>query len=126
MGRPRKPKNILILSGAHKNHPERMRAREGEPEETRPLGVPPEHLTPSERLCWDEITANSIPGVLGEADRMAVEVASVLFAKLRARNYRGFELAQLNRLLGRFGMTPSDRASINIPKAKPKNIFGED
>lgn len=126
MGRPRKPKNVLILQGAHKKHPERMREREGEPEETRPLGLPPEHLTAAAAACWDEITHHSIPGVLGLSDRVSVELASVLLAKVRTGEYRGYELSQLTKLLGKFGMTPSERASINIPTQKPRNIFDED
>lgn len=126
MGRHKKPKNILILTGAHKRNPKRLREREGEPEESRPLGDPPEHLTASEAACWDEITRHAIPGVLGLADRVSVELAAMLLAKVRAREYRAFELSQLNRLLGRFGMTPATRASINIPQQKPRNPFAEE
>lgn len=126
MGRPKKPKNVILLSGGYKKHPERLRAREGEPEDDRPLGDCPEHLTPSQRQCWHEIATHAIPGVLGKSDGLAVEIAAGLFAKLRTGGIRGFELSQLNRLLGKLGMTPSDRASINIPQTKPRNTFADD
>ena len=42
MARPRKPTNILKLTGSAKKHPDRMRERENEPEEKDPIGKAPD------------------------------------------------------------------------------------
>lgn len=126
MGRPRKPKNILILNGAHKNHPKRLKEREGEPENINPLSDPPKDLSEAERRCWDTITQTAIPGVLGQADSIAVYIASRLMARFLANEAKGYELSQLTRLLSQFGMTPADRSKINIPSTKPRNPFADD
>jgi phage terminase small subunit len=126
MARPRKPTNVLILKGAGKKDPQRLRAREGEPENINPTGDPPKHLEGAELAAWGELVGMAIPGVLGEADRMALEVASVLIAKFRAKEISGPELSQLTKLLSQFGMTPADRSKINLPGKKKKNAFDDD
>lgn len=127
MGRPKLPKNVHYLKGTDKKDPQRMRARENEPEDTRDLGSVPETLTELERKAWDEIVNNAIPGVLGQADRQAVELAAVLMTKFRARETTAADIGQLIRLLGQFGMTPSERSKINVGgKGKEENPFADD
>ena len=127
MPRPRKPTNILKLNGADKKNPSRMRGRENEPLNVNPLGDAPDELNATERKYWDRIKHESIDGVLGEADRIAVSIAAKLMAKAFSEDgVIAAELNQLTKLLGQFGMTPSERSRINIPGAKRKNIFDED
>jgi len=76
MPRPRKPTNILKLTGADKRHPERMRERENEPENKNPLGDAPADLNKTEAKYWEQIKRESIDGVLGQADRIAVSIAA--------------------------------------------------
>lgn len=126
MPRPRKPTNILILNGADKKNPKRLKEREGEPVNVNPIGDVPEELNEAEKRCWETITSSAIPGVLGQADRIAVMIASKLMARFVSGDAKGFEITQLIRLLSQFGMTPADRSRISIPTVKPRNPFAED
>ena len=128
MARPAKPLNVHILKGTGKKHPERMRERENEPENINPIGDAPETLSKIEQAAWHEIVNNAIPGVLGEADRLAVEETARLVVKCRGLGDEpaiGQERNLLNRYLGQMGMTPSERSKIRIDKPKPKNKFDE-
>jgi phage terminase small subunit len=80
-GRPALPKNIHILKGTGKVHPERMREHEDEPENVNPVGEPPEWLNEVELKCWLKLASEAIPRVLGQADRTWLELASELYAK---------------------------------------------
>ena len=76
MGRPRTPTNILKLKGADKKNPARFKDRENEPVNVHPIGKPPTWLNAKEQKAWAMIVKECIAGVLGEADRLAVAVAS--------------------------------------------------
>ena len=133
MARPRKPTNVLQLSGSVKKDPARFKERENEPENVNPIGEPIESMNQHEKDAWREVVKLSIPGVLGEADRLAVEMASRLLVKCRGLyEFEGErvpatiqEQTLFLRYLSQFGMTPADRSKINIPKAKPKNKFDD-
>lgn len=125
-GRPRIPTNILKLRGVEKNHPERLKERENEPVNKNPIGGPPDYLSANEEKAFRLIVKESIDGVLGEADRIAVSIASKLLAKVMDDEYNGAELGQLNKLLSQFGMTPADRSKISLPGQGKKNSFEED
>jgi phage terminase small subunit len=127
MARPRTPTNVHVLRGTGKVHPERMRERKNEPKEDRQIGDIPEYLAEDEKKAWREIVTNVIPGVLGQADRNSVELASVLMAAFRRRETTSSDLGQLIRLLGQFGMTPSERSKINVGgKGKEENPFADE
>jgi len=132
-GRPAIPKNIHILKGTGKVHPERMRERENEPENVNPVGEPFEHLDENLKSAWREIVSLSIEGVLGEADRLAIEQAARLLIKCRNQFTHDGEVVpstaqeqnQFFKYLSQFGMLPADRSKINMPKKKPKNKFAD-
>jgi len=139
MGRPALPKNVHELKGTAKKDPKRMRERENEPENVNPLPEPSKFLSAKEKTAYWEIANAAIPGVLGEADYMAVEMAARLLVKLRGqkrvKNSRGKMVVdkagpqdhtQFFRYLGRFGMTPADRKNISLPKGDDKNPFDDD
>lgn len=122
MGRPKTPTKLLDARGAFRKHPERR--RDGEPEVKDPLGSPPS-LEPDELEAWREIIERAPVGVLTAADWHSVEMASCLMAEYR-RDRTGFaagKMGRLQSLLGRFGMTPADRASLNIEKPKDGNPY---
>jgi hypothetical protein len=139
-GRPALPKNVHKIKGTAKKHPERMRARENEPENTNPLGEPPKHLTRPERSAWDEISRQAIEGVLGEADRIAVELAACLLVKMRGQKIivdpktgkrkktrpGPQDHNQFFKYLSQFGMLPADRSKLSIPPKPEKNRFDDD
>ena len=138
MARPAKPLNVHVLKGTGKSHPDRMRARENEPENINEIGAAPKTLNKIETAAFDEIVKTCIPGVLGEADRIAVEEAARLLIKCRGYSANiGFKKADhievvpatqaertlFAKYLGQFGMTPSERSKIRIEKPAPKNKF---
>ena len=116
MGRTPYPRAILELKGVKNNHPERFRIRENEPENINPVGDPPENLSDSERNIWMRIVEESIKGVLGQADRIAVELACKPYVWVDEGTATGVDFNQLIKLLSQFGMTPADRSKLSIPK----------
>jgi len=131
-GRPRKPTNVLKLNGTGKLHPERLKERENEPQNINPVGDPPEYLSDEVKDAWHQIALESIDGVLGEADRIALEMCAGLYVKLRAEpDEDGKAIATSQdhthffRYLSQFGMLPADRSKISIPKKKPANKFDD-
>jgi phage terminase small subunit len=133
MARPRKPTNILSLKGAFKKDPSRLKERENEPENNIPIGSAPDYLDEQESKAFDLIVKESIDGVLGGADRMAVAQAAKLFVICTGQKFDDGDqvkatsnhLNQFFKYLSQFGMTPADRSKINIPKSKPKNKFDD-
>jgi len=118
MGAPRKPTALKEVQGtAHRN---KQRQNPDEPEPERGIGPAPEHLNAQEKQIWDEIVANMYAGVLGEADRMALELMVKLICIVRNdfEAMTGAQLARLNGLMSQFGMTPADRTKISVPKDK--------
>jgi hypothetical protein len=123
MGRPRIPTNVQHLKGAFKKDPQRLKERENEPENVNPVGEPPDYLSDEAKSAWRQIVSESIEGVLGEADRIAVEMASGLYAKAIGEGLNPQEHNQFFRYLSQFGMMPADRSKISVPKKKPANKF---
>ena len=123
MARPRKPTNVLQMKGAFKKNPGRKRA--SEPVPTGGIGPAPEALSKRQRTIWDEIVAICPPGVLGNTDRIALEALVRLLEEFRHNyvEFPGSRMSQLVSLMGRFGLTPSDRSKIIVPKGKGKNPF---
>lgn len=124
-GRPRTPTNILKLRGTDKNTPARMRERANEPQNKNPVGKPQTWLTAAEKRAWRMLEKECITGVLGEADRFALAMAAQLAAKCINHTATPADKTLMHRYLGQFGMTPSERSRIAIPKEKPKNKFDD-
>lgn len=125
MPQPRVPTNVLKLRGGLKNRPSRAKLRENEPENVNPVGKAPNHLSKTEKLAFNEIVKLAINGVLGEADRLSIELAACLLVKCRDRSASSTEQHQFFRYLSVFGMTPADRSKIRINKPKEHNPFDE-
>lgn len=123
MGAPKKPTALKIVQGTDKKNPNRM--NHNEPVPTNGVGPAPSKLTPIEKEIWDEVVGISYKGVMGEGDRIALEIMVRLIAEMRADyiTFTAAKITQLSQLLGRFGMTPSDRTKISVPKGTPKNGF---
>jgi hypothetical protein len=123
MSRPRTPSNVLDARGAFKKNPNR--ARPDEPSSEGEIGDPPERFTEDQRAAWGDFARTCHAGVLGGADRIALEIAAVLLADFRVNpaDFPAAKLARLDSLLGRFGMTPSDRSKVKAPKKEAANAF---
>lgn len=120
MARPRTPTNLLDARGAFKKDPQRR--RDAEPVVREPIGAPPAELSGEELRWWQEIVTRAPLGVLTMADHVSVLLAAKLLAEAMAdfASFNPAKLGRLQSLLGTFGMTPSDRAKLSIPKAKER------
>ncbi len=127
MARPRTPTNILKLRGADKVNPGRLKARENEPVNKNPIGKPPRFLSTVEKKAFNELVKFSIDGVLGEADRIGVEMAARLLVKCRNLEEPASAAEQnlLFKYLSQFGFLAADRSKLSIPAPKKKNKFDE-
>jgi len=124
MARPRTPTNVLKMKGAFDKNP----LREREDPDTDKLKGCPLHLSATQREIWKEITKAAPRNVITEADRFALEICCALLDQFRIDpvEFTAAKLVRLEALLGKFGMTPSDRAKVAGPaKKKPGgNPFG--
>lgn len=129
MARPRTPTVILEKRGAFQHDPQRKDARSNEPVPAGPLGDPPKRFTDLEKEAWSELQLIAPEGVLMISDRIMVEAYCTLVARLRGQKdqfgapqpLKAAEFTLLMNILGKLGMTPSDRARIKIsekPAAK--------
>lgn len=121
MAAHRLPLKVLEGRGSFKINPSRRKGRENEVVVDKPLGPCPKHLNADVRKAWQRIVSTAPPEALTAADEMAVELASrmwVDYDTLGSR-YDAAKLGRLISLLAAFGMTPSDRAKLQI--AKPDN-----
>lgn len=125
MSRPRTPTNVLDARGAFKKHPERART---DAATAGPLGKAPSHIAGEVLKAWKEIEKSAPLQVLTESDRLALEVAANLLAQFRADpvEFPAAKLVRLEAMLGKFGMTPADRAKVGGKKEAPKgNAFAD-
>lgn len=126
-GRPRKPTNLLELSGAYKKDPQRKKARQNEPSGGGGLGpYPGSRVGMTEEDAWNIIRTKAPKGVLEEADEEHV----MLIARLMFLSWNdactASERHLLATLLGKIGMNPSDRSRLQVAsKEKPKNRWSD-
>jgi hypothetical protein len=137
MGRPRKPTHLLLLGGAAKKHPERMKGRaergkdgawkelEDSPEG---VGDPPAYFDEEQKVQWHEFLATVPAGVLRLRDRPTVIELAKLLAESRRGTISSSDRKLLMGLLPRFGADPSSRSKAPGTAAKgsqtPTNRFG--
>jgi hypothetical protein len=111
MPRPRKPTEVLEISGAFADKP--ARRRPAAPRSPEPIGDPPAGMDPAAAGCWREIIAEAPPGVLTGADRLVVEIAAVMTAKVRRGEATAGEAGLMLRALTECGMTPASRSKVS-------------
>lgn len=116
MPRPRTPTALLDARGAFRNHPDRK--RDGEPEQKDPIGAPPSYLTEAQRERWNEILDQCAPGVLTKCENGTVAMAAIEWSAYleNPAEYQTSRLGLLHKMLGQFGLTPSERAKLSIGK----------
>jgi phage terminase small subunit len=114
MPRPRTATAILEARGAFKKDPQRKRV------DPKPSGelcaTPPVHLTPEQQRAWRRIVDTAPAGVLMNSDEIMLEMAACLLAEFQT-DPNGMLTARITRLevqLGKFGLSPSDRARIGV------------
>lgn len=111
MARPRTPTKVLEMRGAFKKNPNRARE---DAQAAGELTDPPEHVTDSVLQAWREIVQYAPLGVMTDSDRLSIEVAANLLSQFRADPVEmpAAKLARLEAMLGKFGMSPADRAKV--------------
>lgn len=114
MPKPRIPTAILEARGSFQKHPERKRARAGEPKVAGDLGEAPTSMNVEEAQIWKELASLLAPGVAGSSDRCAFEELVRLKAGSRRRDLNAAEQGLLLSYLVKFGMTPCDRSRICV------------
>ena len=130
MGAPKKPMALRQLHGtAHRN---KQRNSPSPVKITRGIGPAPKHFSEQQSDTWDYLVNVMFAGVLAESDRPTFEVLSVLFHRFRYGAYGDDailpalavgELARMDSIMARYGMTQSDRTKIVVPKSEDKNPF---
>jgi hypothetical protein len=124
MSRPFIPTAIADVKGSFIAHPERARSAEPDVSRTKPIGEPPAHLTHEEMDIWSEVSAQLLPGVGKESDRIAFEALVILIGRMRAGMLKATEMMSIVSLCARFAMTPADRAKVQVEKPA-KSSLGE-
>lgn len=120
MGRPAKPTAVLELVGAYKKNPQRK--RKNEPKPAQGIGKFTEGPTDLSSI-WDEVVAQTVPGVMTMSDRLALEMVCRLMAEIRSKpdEISVGKVTALCNLLGRFGLTPADRAKVAVPEEEKED-----
>jgi len=125
VGRPKKPTILKLANGSLRHNPSRRNP--GEPAPTRGIGPAPERLTAEQREAWDEVVGICYPGVLGDSDRIILEMIACLLTEFRANpvEFNGARITALVSMLGRLGLSPADRAKVSAPTLKKQNPFAD-
>ena len=124
MANPKKPMALRELHGTADRN--KHRDNDSPPQATRGIGPPNKVLTENQRAIWDEVVGISYAGVMAEGDRISLEMMCRLIEEMRLdfSEMTASKLSQLNSMLSKFGMTPSDRGKIVVPKQEKANAFG--
>jgi hypothetical protein len=123
MGRVKTPTNVLEMRGSFRKHPERKRARKDEPQNLPPLGAVPEALDDVHKAAWRDIVRTVPAGVLTVSDELSVETAARLLVRVRKGDAGAGIFGQLRAFMAAFGLTPSDRVKLIVPKPTKQNRF---
>lgn len=86
---------------------------------------PPAGLDADQAAAWVELVTGGA-GLLAVSDRLAVELACRLVARMRTADLKAAEMAQLAGLLHRLGLTPAGRRAIDrVRGERQENPFDE-
>jgi len=122
MARPRKSIAELQLTGTYQAHPGRYKAiSASKPIIKLPIGKAPTHLQTTERAIWAEVVRNAPEGLLGRPDRIVLEVATRLIAKIRTGEFKASDVGHTVRILAKLGMDPASRQKLNLQPLHPAN-----
>jgi hypothetical protein len=117
MARPRKPTAYLRLAGSFDAHPERRR-----PDEPQCDNPPQPHDTLSEngRRAWDFLCETAVEGVLTRMDSSYLALVAEALSEIWYSDEPPTieTLYKTGNMLGRLGMTPSDRSRIVVPRKR--------
>ena len=115
-GRPMKPTALKVVEG----NPGKRPLNEAEPETVPASGDPPAWLQENGRKVWEELAPVALEmGVLTKADEeLFAHACALLYVGRAVQGQASKELEMANKILARFGFTPSDRAKISVAPKK--------
>ena len=123
MARPRKPTAHLELVGAFEKNPQR--SRDAEPQCDEPVKKPP-GLSKNAVKAWEFLCECAVPGVLTKMDSSYLALASEALGNVWANKDATIaDMHKVGMMLGKMGMTPSDRSNVVVAKKKQDNPFDE-
>jgi phage terminase small subunit len=127
MSRPRKPTQILELTGHFKHDPKRAIARINEPRPSKAIGTPPAYFDDLQISIWDEMVRELPKGVAMNSDAIALESLVLITCKIRLLgvNASTSDFAQQKAFLCQFGMTPAARSLVQIKQEDQANEFSD-
>ena len=117
------PREVAEHKGAIRKNPQRYRKQP--PAVDLPLGTAPDRFTPDQKAIWFELETYAPRGSWTGADRVTVELLSVLLDEFRT-NYAEMKVAKIGQIvscLARLGMTPADRQKLGTEKPADENPF---
>ena len=121
MARPRKPTAILELVGAFKHDPGRKRDHEVHCSED--VMLPPVDLDPDAMQAWEFLVECAVPGVLTKMDSTYLALVAKAVSVAWKPEAKIDEMYKAGNMLGKLGMTPSDRSKVIVPRAKDVNPY---
>ena len=123
MARPRKPTAHLELVGAFERNPNRT--RDEEPQSDEPVKMPHD-LSDAGRHAWEFLCECAVPGVLTKMDSSYLALASEALGAVWSNEKATIaDMHKVGMMLGKMGMTPSDRSNVVVAKKKQDNPFDE-
>jgi phage terminase small subunit len=115
----------LVNPGSLKHNSGRYAGRENAPQPTKEIGPAPKWFSKELKAIWREMVAAIPPGVVGNSDRILLEITCQLTNTMRIGIATSQEMAQLTSCLGKLGLTPSDRQKMaGPPSMKPAKQEG--
>ena len=123
MANRQKPQALRELHGTADRN--KHRTNQEQPIAERGIGPATNELNKAEQKIWDEVVGHCYAGVMKSGDRIALETMCRLIHEMRTNfaDMTASKLTQLTNMLGRFGLTPSDRTKIIVPKVEKANGF---
>lgn len=117
---PAQRKTLKQLKGAGTYRADRHANR---PQKVLPIDpTPPDHLDEDRAAAWSELVAAG-QDYLAASDRFAVELAAGLLVRVRAGDAKAADIAQLNNILNKLGLTPMGRRGLE-PLRDPEEKDG--
>jgi phage terminase small subunit len=121
MPKQRKTLQQLAESGTLAKNPGRYVGRwVAQSAPMRPIGKAPAHLPATEKAIWAELVKAAPARLLQRSDRVILELACRLVARMRAADSKPSEISVLMNILGRLGFSPIDRLKLNLEQPPPE------
>ena len=110
------------MVGAFAKDPQRK--REGEPVCKEAIGPAPDWFDEEEIYAWDFLVAGAVAGVLTRMDSAYLALCARSLAVTWKGEVNVTEMNKAGVMLGKLGMTPSERSRVVVPKKPGEDEYG--